>query len=335
MVKKPNRQVRSTPKDLRESPIPNTPYRELRQAVERILVASAPKTLTFAEIRAILARQGLRFSPNKLELALTDYRAARPRSQRVTAPPQNPRPVLAVDLALGLYRPEVDAVELTHSEHRELQIRVDKVLDEARPFWLSAWLPAHSSILADHPWRTLRSWRLPLVAFNAGSWSTPGLGVLRLASVEEAASLAASLVPSITQDANLLPNLHTEECSPAEASRRTEVGVLILRKRQIARSRGFTQSSCLKCGLPLSDPTSVAIGLGPECRKHLPQLTVGDLQSRSPQRRFLIGARHAKQWVQIVSRKYQSQSRHREESDRNNALDPSSQKSICTDRPAP
>ncbi len=307
MAKNPNRRARSAPKRRRESPTPSTPYRELRQAVERILVASAPKTLTFAEIRGILARQGLRFAPRRLELALTDYRAARPRIQKVAAPRRDPRSELSVELALSLYRPEVDAVDLTHSARKELQVRVDKVLDEAHPLWLSAWLPAHSSILADHPWRTLRSWRLPLVELEPESWSTPGLGVLRLATVEEAASLAASLVPAITQDAGLVPTLNTEECLPAEASRRTEVGVLILRKPQIGQSRNFAQSSCLKCGLPLSDPTSVSIGLGPECRRHLSQRTVGDLQSRNPQRRYLIGARRATQWVQVVSRKYQNQ----------------------------
>ena len=66
MAKKPTKKARSTAKRRREPPIPNTPYRELRQAVERILVARAPKTLTFAEIRGILARKGLRFSPSKL-----------------------------------------------------------------------------------------------------------------------------------------------------------------------------------------------------------------------------------------------------------------------------
>lgn len=134
-------------------------------------------------------------------------------------------------------------------------------------------------------------------------WSAD-LGVLQLPTLEEAASLTVGLVAAITDDADLMPSLSPEECSPVEASRRAEVSGLILRKRQIARSRSLPQAACLKCGLPLSDPTSVSIGLGPECRKHLSSRDIEDLRSGSPIRKSLIGARSPKQWVRDVSQRY-------------------------------
>lgn len=299
MEKKRARPRRST---RRERSTSNTPYRELRQAAERVLVIHAPKTLTFAEISGILARKGLRFAPRTLQLVLTDYRAIRPRSRQTSAPA--PQRQLLTELKLSLYRLEVDAVELRDPGHSQLHLRVDKVLDAKRPFWLSAWLPTHPSVTPDQQWHTLQDWRLPLVPLSAEPWTTPKLGVLRLATVEEAASLINSLVGTMTDDAELRPLLGVEECLPAEANRRIELNGLILRKRRVAQSRSLPESTCLRCGLPLSDPTSVSIGLGPECRKNLSEQAIKDLRSKDPRRRFLVGARRPHQWLETIARRY-------------------------------
>lgn len=250
----------------------------------------------------MLAHRGLRFSPKTLHVILTDYRAIKPRSQQLATP--TPRPELSTEVKLILYRSEVDAIELRHPDHSHLHVRIDKVLDERRPFWLSAWLAARSATTDSYRWLTLRGWRLPLVPLDAGPWRAPDLGVLQLPTLEEAASLTVALVAAITDNADLMPSLRPEECSPVEASRRAEVSGLILRKRQIARSRSLPQAACLKCGLPLSDPTSVSIGLGPECRKHFSSRDIKDLRSGSPIRKSLIGARSPKQWVRDVSQRY-------------------------------
>lgn len=236
-------------------------------------------------------------SSRELDLTLRDYRAERPRNRKVATPRRDLKSELSVELALGLYKPEVDAVERTHSEHMELRVRVDKVLDEARPSGLACGYPRSPPSSSTIPGALCESGschsrtRRRFMGYSRARGTAPG--------DRSGGRLTGRLPRSLRhpRDADLLPTLNTEECSPAEASRRTEVGTLILRRRQIAGSRGFPQSLCLKCDLPLSDATSVSIGLGPECRRHFSRRAVGDLQSGNPQRRFFIGARRPKQWV--------------------------------------
>lgn len=291
------------PKVRKRARKPNTPSAQLRAAVEQLLRDKAPNRLTFNEVMAALLRSGYRFSDTALKNALADYRE--PHVPAAPPPPNTPIPSgIAVDAAMALHRYEVDAVEVESTEVLGCgRVRIDKVADEQKPYWLSAWVEQIGPAMEGGDWRTLSQWRLPLVALNEPSRQLPGLAVQLFPNANAAADCAQHILQGVDQ----APGRYTvtfEECSPAEADRRLNARGLLARRHGTSgtgtsRTAGV---SCLKCGLPLSDPASVKIGIGPECRRRLGDDVIQALRGPTPQRRELIGAKRPKQWAITIRR---------------------------------
>ena len=296
------------PKVRKRARKPNTPSAELRNAVTQLLRDRAPARLSFNEITAVLLRKGYRFTDSALKNALTDYR----EPQALTSPKQvkaaaAPVPSgIAVDLAVALYRYEVDAVEVERtSVLGSGRVRIDKVIDEQKPYWLSTWLE-QAELALPGDWKTLTRWRLPLVALNDPSRQLPGLAVQLFADAKAAADRAHRMLQGNDPSAGRY-QVTVEECSPAEADRRLNARGLLTRRHGTGGRTGtsrIAEVSCLKCGLPLSDPASVKIGIGPECRRRIGDDVIQALRNPTPQRRELIGAKRPKQWAIAIRSRF-------------------------------
>lgn len=283
---------------------------ELRVVVTELLLARAPKTMQFGEIRNALLAEGHRFSTGTLETVLGEFRAPPPSPSAThhALEPELP-PGLAVRLAVELHKLEVDAVQLGHAAHPQFRLRIDKVAYGSLPFWLSFWLARPDDFRAAPSgplWMTLPSWRLPLTPLVDPMSQLPALGVLQFPDVRSATGMAQSIAEALLRDAAAGSSLEVEECDQAEANRRLGAGVMIHTRRS---SRGggrarFAESTCLKCGMPLSDPESVKIGVGPECRRHLGADVINALRSTSRARCDVLGARRATHWVEVVKSRF-------------------------------
>jgi hypothetical protein len=99
--------------------------------------------------------------------------------------------------------------------------------------------------------------------------------------------------------------LSVEECSSSEASRRYDITVLVHRRRGNGGRKRFAETTCLKCGLPLSDPTSVKVGIGPECRRQMGQDAIRALSvPAGSSRRVILGAQKSTTWIGVVQRRF-------------------------------
>lgn len=213
-------------------------------------------------------------------------------------------PTIAVDLVLALHPVEIDAVELTHPDHPGFRLRIDKLEDDNKPYWLSVWI-SEQSLPMPGPWKCLQKWRLPLRPLKVPEQQLPGLGVLQFAQ-EKAAGEAAQVIASrlLGEDAAVV-KLSAEECSQSEANRRYGIAVLVHRRHGHGGRKRFVETTCLKCGLPLSDPTSVKIGIGPACRRQMGRDAIRALSvPQGSSRRVILGARASKAWVTLVKHRF-------------------------------
>lgn len=268
--------------------------------------------MQFGEIRNALLADGHRFSTGTLETVLGDFRAPppTPSGTQHELEPELP-PTLAVRIAVELHKLEVDAIQLGHAAHPQFRLRIDKVSDGSVPFWLSSWLATPDDLRAAPSgplWMTLPDWRLPLTPLVDPMSQLPALGVLQFPDVRSATGMAQSIAEARLLDAVAGSTVAVEECDQAEANRRLGAGVMIDRRR--GRSGGgrarFAESTCLKCGMPLSDPESVKIGVGPECRRHLGADVLGALRSTSRARCHVLGARRPTHWIEVVRSRFAS-----------------------------
>ena len=222
---------------------------------------------------------------------------------------------IAVDVVLRLHPVEIDAVELAHSDHPEFRLRIDKLDDEKNPYWMSVWV-SDRTLPIPGAWMRLRKWRLPLKPLDAPERYLPGLGVLQFAT-EQAVGQSAEMIAAqmLGRDA-ASAKLSVEECSPAEANRRYGITALVHRRHGNGGRKRFAETTCLKCGLPLSDPTSVALGIGPECRRQMGQDAIRALAvPTGSSRSIILGAQKPATWVGVVQRRFAEIRRCRSASD--------------------
>lgn len=211
---------------------------------------------------------------------------------------------IAVDLLLKLYPVEIDAVEVSHSDHPEFRIRVDKLDDEKNPYWMSVWI-SDQALPIPGAWKRLRKWRLPLKPLDVPKRHLPGLGVLQVADEQTLGRSVETITSRMLGNDAEGVRLSAEECSQAEANRRYGVTVLVNRRRGNGARKRFVETTCLKCGLPLSDPISVKVGIGPECRRQMGQDAIRALSADAgSRRRIILGARKPATWVSVVQRRF-------------------------------
>ena len=217
-----------------------------------------------------------------------------------------------IDLQLSLSEIETDAVVIdVLSESNQdvlVPMRVDFVRRGRRTeLWCSALMraPKVATVLRTPDALALQdSWRLPLqpAAETAGF---PTIFVWPRASEREAVAIVKDLLFfRLRVNAQRL-RITTSSCSPRELDRRLrDRGDLQrLRSRRSTTNRGrrdFVQRHCDRCGQPLSDPQSVLMGIGPECRRYYSAAVLEAL--RNPTTAAVRpGSLTAESWLTTVS----------------------------------
>lgn len=139
--------------------------------------------------------------------------------------------------------------------------------------YVAVSVPALHRLLGAAGWESFAPDRLHLSRHGEDEFTHGQVAVclVRTADARELADMVFGAVFNefMVDDPNRL-TLHIEECSPREVTRRfEELGRLgrLIPRRGTSRSRGIAIASCRICGQPLSDPESVKIGIGPECRR--------------------------------------------------------------------
>ncbi|MFF0341566.1 DUF6011 domain-containing protein [Kribbella sp. NPDC004875] len=152
-----------------------------------------------------------------------------------------------------------------------LRLRLDFV-DGARkhPIWLACLVEGEvirDELLAESPLVLGRNWSLPLVR-PAPDSSPPLVAVWRTSSPGEAADTVRSVLEGRLGIAAERVHLTRDECTPRELDRRVTGQAVVQRLRRSGGRKGVVRRSCDRCGQPLSDPESVRLGIGPECRSY-------------------------------------------------------------------
>lgn len=192
---------------------------------------------------------------------------------------------------------ETDTVLLSLDGH--VRLRCDFVrTDRGDQIWVSAKVvdqSLHTRLAAvpgaHQPGPGLR---LPLRPATAEPAEIPGLLVWRATTP----ALACQAV-ELAQQAWPTPGrwrIEVEVCSTAELERRVS-GERLIRRLGSRAQRGTPVRDCAHCGLPLSDPTSVRLGIGPECYSRYHSEVRHAAVTRKPGTHVRLGAKKPKHWL--------------------------------------
>lgn len=77
-------------------------------------------------------------------------------------------------------------------------------------------------------------------------------------------------------------------------------GERLIRRLGSRAERGTPVRDCAHCGLPLSDPTSVRLGIGPECRSRYDSEVRHAAATKRPGSRVRLGAKKPKHWIRAL-----------------------------------
>jgi hypothetical protein len=280
------------------------------------LVLARPGVWTLRALSGHLAHR-YRLSPalvrDLLEQA-PELRQAKPSSKRPvplsarSAP--LPRPVrswtcVIEDLTLWLSEADTDAIQVEVSANTiaPLDLRFDFV--QTKRGRIEVWLTGIArdpvqiqAYLSTDAWTLSDSKQLPLIAAPRDS-TPPALVVWRCPTP----SMGANTLHHILGDTLGLPveqvRLHRQQCTPGELERRIADHATVHRLRQRKVRKNPHLADCDRCGLPLSDPVSVQLGIGPECRKHYSQEVIRTI--RNPSRTLpRPGSVRAERWLQTI-----------------------------------
>jgi hypothetical protein len=222
------------------------------------------------------------------------------------APARPPEPTgMAINVVLKLHPVEINAIEISHHSHPGFQVRVDKVSDEDHPYWLSVYIHGQQPPIPG-TWMTLNDWKLPLTPIDTPLQQLPGLGVRQLTDERSAGSLAEQVTVALLGNHASEVKLTVEECDQAEANRRYGITVLVHRRHGTGGRRRLPETNCLKCGLPLSDPVSIKVGVGPTCRRNMAADAIHALSNPKSARHVVLGARKPKAWVAVIRTRFAS-----------------------------
>lgn len=184
-----------------------------------------------------------------------------------------------------------------------LLLRYDFV--EAGPksrVWLTGLAPSPElleSYLAANPWTLTPPGRLPLTGARADVIA-PALVVWRHATAAAAAlSLREVLSATLGVGADQV-RIERQQCTPIELERRLNDDATVRRLSGRQGRARIAVSQCDRCGQPLSDPLSVQLGIGPECRKYYSSEVIRRL-SRPEDPHPRPGTLKEKQWLVNVT----------------------------------
>ena len=280
------------------------------------LVRARPGVWTLRALSQHLGRQ-YRLPPNLVrdlleqgpELRRPPQQLPSHASHRPVMPTPTPTPIRSWDRVvedLTWWLSETDTygvhVEVPASATARLDLRYDFVRTGVG---LQVWLAAIArspellqAYLTTGPWTLTEPGRLPLVS-ALPDLVAPAVVVWRHAT-PKAAALA---LHEVLGETLALPvdrvRLHRQQCTPAELERRLGDEATIRRLGGRAGRKRPAVSQCDRCGQPLSDPVSVQLGIGPECRKHYSKEVIRRL--RSPGQTFpRPGSIREKEWLATV-----------------------------------
>jgi Family of unknown function (DUF6011) len=183
------------------------------------------------------------------------------------------------------------------------RLRLDYVGPPAQPeIWMSGGSVNQAlmrRLLRSAPSVLSPGLQLPLIAPSSDATLTPTAFVWRLSSPHEAAEKFREVVGDHLEIHPSCLRTDKETCSPMELERRVGWDATVRRLRGRRMRKHGIVSFCDRCGQGLSDPNSVAIGIGPECLKYYSRdvLTAarhGDVQL------LRTGAKLPKRWLHEV-----------------------------------
>lgn len=215
------------------------------------------------------------------------------------APPADPGDAPDSELSYMLSLPETDEVLFTVQS--QVRMRCDFIQTSSVQIWITAKVDDPAS-------------RTALVALGDAQQPGPGLTLPLRNAVGEPPELPCLLVwqaatpahaaRTVTRITAAWPTagtwrMESRSCTPAELERRIE-GARTIRRVAARGERRTSVSTCAHCGLPLSDPESVALGIGPECRRRYQPEVLRAARNRRPANLPGLGAKSPKQWVKAL-----------------------------------
>lgn len=228
-------------------------------------------------------------APELISIGFTIQPRPSPRRQRVTqnsTPRERDWKTVADEVVYLLSDLQTDTVHVEVGGGRPgnalLRMRADFVVERSRSglgaeypaLGTSIWIAClvggyrlHEELMPTNPQTLGRLWSLPLVAPE----SPPVLPEVLVWKVGTPVA-AADVVTTCLRDRLGLSvdrvKTRRETCTPRELDLRITGEAMVRRLRFNAGRKNPVETSCDKCGQPLSDPESVRLGIGPECRKY-------------------------------------------------------------------
>jgi hypothetical protein len=152
-----------------------------------------------------------------------------------------------------------------------LRMRLDFV-QERKGFgiWAALLVPGRKvfDVLAADRARALGpGWSLPLIDPRPDA-PLPQVLVWRSSAAVDGAAVVRRVMEERLGVAAGRVAVRRDVCTPAELDRRVTGESTVRRLRQSSGRTGFAVRACDRCGQPLSDPDSVRLGIGPECRRY-------------------------------------------------------------------
>lgn len=217
-------------------------------------------------------------------------------------------------VASGLFDVAVDAVVVDVLDPAKitslLRIRMDRVLVGVPR--VAVAVPLAGAVLAravahtgfdcwPWPWQVRLGQRSELGSDAVISRTTPALGV----ACENDPRAACTRVRELLQVGLEITDLERvsvglQRCEDAEEMRRLREieGLPHRRAHGGGTSRAPAVSTCERCGAPLSDPHSVAVGVGPECEKYYDRTMLQRIRNHPKvEPRSWIGLKTSSTWL--------------------------------------
>lgn len=256
-------------------------------------------------VRPEFVREQLELSPDlrRRPLQMPEVPARRTATAATPAPPARSWDGVVDVVTLWLSEADTDAVliDVASSSTARLALRYDFVRTGfGLQIWLSAFAPGPELLkayLPAGPWSLTPPNRLPLVSAPA-DLAAPAVVVWRHGTAIDAAVMLRALLGEALGVAVGRLRIERQQCTPAELERRLRDETTIRRLGGRLGARRPAVSQCDRCGQPLSDPTSVQLGIGPECRKYYSKQVLTRL--RKPGVATRPGSIKEKEWLVLM-----------------------------------
>lgn len=208
------------------------------------------------------------------------------RARATTAGKPRPAATLVDDVRFILTETDTERLVVTAPEGEGVRVlRCDFVRgDRGDEIWI-AWATTDAeewrAASQEGAWSLGAGSKLPLVRAAEAPDAHPPVLVFRERSADDAATRVQAVLATVWGTSSESARLEKVACTPAELERRILGEQTVRRLVTRATSRGVAVRTCERCGQPLSDPASVAVGIGPECRKYYSAETLRAVKSRS------------------------------------------------------